>query len=121
LGNSLIDGVDIIGQAAHQFPSRIAIKKAQRKGLQVLEEITAHLFERALGNAGHHPVGKALENSIEDERREHHQGNSGKAGQVTRDDIVINGNAHQVGTHQAQNGIQDHKYEYPYQRDFIWF
>ncbi len=49
LRNSLVDGVNVIGQAAHQLPGRIAVEKAEGQFLQVAEQVLTKLFQGALG------------------------------------------------------------------------
>ena len=65
LGDSLVNGVDVIGQPAHQLASRVAVEECDRQRLQVREQVLAHLLQRPLGYAGHDPVGDGLEQVVQ--------------------------------------------------------
>ena len=48
LRDGLIDRVDVVGEPAHQLARRIALEEIHRQGLEVLEQVLAQPFERAL-------------------------------------------------------------------------
>ena len=79
LRDRLVDGVDVVGQAAHQLAGRVAVEEAERQGLQVREEVLAQLLQRALRDAGHDPAGNGLEQVVQQIGDQHQQGDPRQA------------------------------------------
>ncbi len=79
LRDGLVDGVDVVGQAAHQLAGRVAVEEAERQGLQMREQILAQLLQRALRDAGHDPAGNGLEQVVQQVGRQHPEGDAGPA------------------------------------------
>ena len=108
LRDGLVDGVDIVGQAAHQLAGGMRVEEADRKLLQVVEEVAAQALEGALREARHDPVGQGGEQVGQEVDQEHQQGDAQQALRVIAVDETVDGHAHQVRTDQAQQGVGDH-------------
>ena len=104
--DGLVDGVDVVNQAAHQLPGRVAVEKAERQALQVLKQLAAHLLEGTLGDVGHDPIGGGLEEVGQQVGSQHQQGHGRQSGQLFGSDVTVDGHAHQVGTDQPQHCVE---------------
>ena len=63
-------------------PAGLRSKKAIGRRLQVREQVPAHLLERALRDAGHHPVGDGLEQVVQQIDGQHPQRDRGQPGDL---------------------------------------
>ena len=71
LGDHLPQGIDIVGVVAHDIAVAVRIEKADGQVLHPAEHLHPKLFERALGDDGHHAVER--EAGGQREHIEHHQ------------------------------------------------
>ena len=109
LRDCLVDGVDIVGEAAHETARGVRVEKAHGKRLDVGEKVSAYRLECPLRDAGHDPVGGHLERIAQDIHREHEHGDSEKAREILSADELVDGNAHEVGAAQTEKGIEQNK------------
>ncbi len=91
-----------------KLAGRIGIEKANRKPLQVLEQVAAQFFQGLLRNTRHDPVGDGLENIVQDVEAAASAGPPYQAGRVFTADELIDGYPHQVRADQTQQGVEQH-------------
>ena len=50
------DGIDVVGKAGHDIPSRMGVEIADREALQPVKKLRTHAHQRALGGLQHQPL-----------------------------------------------------------------
>ena len=95
--DGLIDSLDIVGQAAHQFPGGVLVEKLDRERLQMDEQVTAQTFERILRDTRHHPTGDSLETIIEQKDNQQQNGYACQPGSLLGADKIVDSDTDQVG------------------------
>ena len=115
----LRDGIDIVGEAAHQVAGLVAVIVADGQRLQMVKQILPDGGHRALGHMHHDPgIGKGAQGA-EGEQAAHHQQHSEKARKIAGDDIVVQQRLEHIAGGHAGGGADHKAYCHQHQRTLI--
>ena len=113
------DGLDIVGEAAHELTVGAAVEETQGEGLHLAEEIITQSGNRALGDEDHDAVGAEAHQRTACVHRAHDSKLPRETGEVTGDDIVIDEGLEQITAENAAEGAADDTDRYKQEQEFV--
>ena len=120
---NLVDGLDIVGIAAHQFAVGVGVKVAEGQALHPGEEVLPDGMGGLLGDVDHNPgIGEA-EQSRADIHPRHESQHLRQTLEIAWNNAVVNQELEQIraadGTHRVQRQADGHHYQQPFRPAYI--
>ncbi len=103
----VVEHVDVRRDARHQAADRVAIVELDVDALQVTVDLHAHVEHDALPRHLQHPGLQVFERERAEKDAKKSQRDAIEAGQIGTRDVLIDGDFHQVGLRQLQDGVAD--------------